>query len=172
MMDRVSNVHNRQPDWLDHSRVLSWDLRANRPLRNKERLGAAALGSTPSGHETTSKSNEPVDDIRGLPPCGATVDVAPTRQWMADLLRLSCVRLPRTHLESEPTGRAGREPCAVALSGRAGRAVAHERCHSSGTKPTAPSRYPSLPSRRALRRPTATRMPKMMASGRGGQPGM
>jgi len=37
---------------------------------------------------------------------------------------------------------------------------------------TAACRHPSRGRRRASRRPTATRMPKMMASGRGGQPGM
>ena len=64
VLDRVSNVHNRHPEWFDDPLVLSWDLSANRLLQKKEWRGAAALYSTPSGHKTTSKSNEPVDDIR------------------------------------------------------------------------------------------------------------
>jgi hypothetical protein len=62
------------------------------------------------------------------------------------------------------------------LAARAGlaadRAVAGGRCHPVRHESTAACRHPSRGRRRASRRPTATRMPKMMASGRGGQPGM
>jgi hypothetical protein len=187
LLDRVSNVHNRHPEWFDDPLVLSWDLSANRLLQKKEWRGAAALYSTPSGHKTTSKSNEPVGDIRrrvamsrkgGYVGCATDASVGGKR--IAFKLRQ---RLLRTHVESEPTGRVGREPCqhlgvgaAVVLGARAGlaadRAVARERCHPVRHESAAPSRYPSRARRRALRRPTATRMPKMMASGRGGQPGI
>ena len=39
LIDCVSNVHNRHPEWFDDPLVLSWDLSANRPPQKKN--GAA-----------------------------------------------------------------------------------------------------------------------------------
>ena len=46
LMDRVSNVHNRHPEWFDDPLVLSWDLSANRPPQKRTALRSRALFDT------------------------------------------------------------------------------------------------------------------------------
>jgi hypothetical protein len=93
----------------------------------KERRGAAALYLPPNGHMTTSKSNEHVDDIhcgvamsRNGGYVGYVTDAPVGGRRIASKLQRG---FPRTHVESEPTRRTGREPPAVSLGGRAGLAV-------------------------------------------------
>ena len=134
-----------------------------------------------------SKSNEPVNDTRrrvvmwrkgGYVGCATDASVGGTR--ISFKLRRGCCELTlRTNLLAGPAANyANILPwgAAVVLDARAGlatgRAIRRERCLPVRHESAAPSCYALCARRLALRRPTATRMPKMMASGRGGQPGM
>src|ERR1035441_5552493 len=46
LIDCVSNVHNRHPEWFDDPLVLSWDLSANRQAKKGTALRSNALFDT------------------------------------------------------------------------------------------------------------------------------
>ncbi len=177
-MDRVSNVHNHHPEWFDDPLVLSWDLSANRLLQKSN--GVAQQRSirhrvdTRPHRRVASPSTTSVAASRkgGYVGC-ATSNASVGGRRIGFKLPRGCRELTlRANLRAAPAAKHALAPSAVEP---ASRSIAQPHVNDatpSGTKARRRPGYPSRAKRRALRRPTATRMPKIMASGRGGQPGI